>query len=257
MDEKKIEESLSELLPDRAPLPGEINAREIAVKAKAREIRADKEVAELRKLKAAEKARLKRAEANQAKATEMGITLKKGQKLKDAEKAAYHRERVEALEAIEAEVVQPLDVNNIAKAAKASGKRVPAQLLDKALQLQGTSRPEMTKLLTSLGINLSVQLTKQDTANLLACLLTCNETQLEALKNNSRVPVVIKAVINRLKQDMTEGKLNTIEMLWDRIFGNGPMSLDLPKAQQVRTGILPDVPVSREAYVVIRDTLMK
>lgn len=125
------------------------------------------------------------------------------------------------------------------------------------LRLQGTSRPEIAKLLLSLNINLSVQLTRNDTANLLACLLTCNETQLRALRADGKVPVAIKMVIGKLLKDMQKGEMDTVERLWDRVFGKGPLQMSLPTDLQAKTGILPDAPVSREAYVIIRDTLMK
>ena len=51
--------------------------------------------------------------------------------------------------------------------------------------------------------------------------------------------------------------IETIEKLWDRIFGKGPMQLNLPEQQQLQTGIIPNVPISREAYVIIRESLIK
>ena len=35
------------------------------------------------------------------------------------------------------------------------------------------------------------------------------------------------------------------------------MMLNLPEQTQQMTGIIPNTPVSREAYIVIRDTLLK
>lgn len=123
------------------------------------------------------------------------------------------------------------------------------------LRMQGTSRAEVLKLMSSLNINLNVQLTRQDTANMLACLLTCNEQQLKALYNNKKIPIVIKTVIRRLLEDSNLGNIETIEKLWDRIFGKAAMSLNLPEQAQV-AGILPNTPVSREAYLIIRETLI-
>lgn len=128
--------------------------------------------------------------------------------------------------------------------------------ISKSLSLQGAARADVVKLLNSLNINLNVQLTKSDTANLLACLLTCNETQLNALLTNTKVPIVIKTVIRRLLTDVQKGDMATIEKLWDRVFGKGAMSLELPE-QTLAAGLIPNTPVSREAYIVIRDTLMK
>ena len=49
----------------------------------------------------------------------------------------------------------------------------------------GTTKRDVLKLLNSLNINLSLHLTQADTYNLLSCLLTCNDAQLNALYNNS------------------------------------------------------------------------
>lgn len=126
-----------------------------------------------------------------------------------------------------------------------------------ALAMQGTTRPEVARLLTSLGVNLSVQLSKNDTANLLAVLLTCNETQLLALYDNPRIPVAIRTIIKRILDDSKTGSMAAIERIWDRVFGKAPLRMDLPEQTQLQTGILPNTPISREAYIVIRDTLLK
>lgn len=91
----------------------------------------------------------------------------------------------------------------------------------------------------------------------MACLLTCNEAQLAALYNNKKIPIVIKTVIKRLQEDAKLGNIETVEKLWDRVFGKGQMQLNLPEQQQLQTGIIPNVPVSREAYLIIRENLIK
>ena len=140
---------------------------------------------------------------------------------------------------------------------------VPSAYLN---SLKGTTRPEVAKLMQTLNINLDVALSKKDTADLLAALLTCNETQLDALEKNKKVPVVVKIVIKRIKEDLKNGSLTTIDYLWDRIFGkdsfNAPVAGTTPDPlsltrSSIRQGHIPDVPVSREAYILIRDTLIK
>ena len=86
---------------------------------------------------------------------------------------------------------------------------------------------------------------------------TANENQLKAIYKNKKVPVAIKTVIKRLLDDATLGNIETVEKLWDRIFGKAGMMLNLPEQTQQMTGIIPNTPVSREAYIVIRDTLLK
>lgn len=123
------------------------------------------------------------------------------------------------------------------------------------LAMQGTTKPEIVRLMSQLNINLNVQLSKTDTSNLLACLLTANESQLKALYQNKKVPVAIRTVIKRILDDSKLGNIETIEKLWDRIFGKTGMLLNLPE-QATAAGIIPNTPVSREAYILIRDTLL-
>lgn len=261
MKTDKIAKDLSDILPSRPTVPGMSNPdTSKLVEQEATRIKAKADAKELARIKYLEKQRLRNLEAKQQKrqtlAEELGLdSIPDGQTEFQAKQIAEQRKRVEAVEAIEAQIVEPLKATELAESS--NGKSTYSSTITKALQLQGASRPEITKLLTSLNINLSVQLTKQDTANLLACLLTCNEAQLQALYNNKKIPIVIKTVIKRLQEDARLGNIETVEKLWDRVFGKGQMQLNLPEQQQLQTGIIPNVPVSREAYIVIRDTLLK
>lgn len=262
MKTDKIAKDLSDILPSRPVVPGMSNPdTSKLVEQEATRIKAKANAKELARIKYLEKQKLRNLEAKQQKrqslAEELGLdSIPDGQTEFQAKQIAEQKKRVEAVEAIEAQTVEPLKVTELAEQHN-SGKATYSSTVTKAMQLQGASRPEITKLLTSLNINLSVQLTKQDTANLLACLLTCNEAQLAALYNNKKIPIVIKTVIKRLQEDAKLGNIETVEKLWDRVFGKGQMQLNLPEQQQLQTGIIPNVPVSREAYIVIRDTLMK
>lgn len=128
----------------------------------------------------------------------------------------------------------------------------------------GTTKRDVVKMLDSLGINLNMYLTRADTYNLLSCLLTCNEAQLEALYKNPKVPLAIKTVIKRLQEDSRLGNIETIEKLWDRIFGKADKAkIELPagviqQGTQIQgvQGIIPNTVVSREAYMIIRDTII-
>lgn len=258
MKTEKIAEQLIDILPNRPIAPGMDNPQTSElVEQEASRIKAKRDAKEIAKLKYAERQKLKslqaKEERRQALAEELGLDeIPDGQTDHQAIMIAEQQRKVEAIEAIEAEIVEPLSVTEVAARSGASAAKI-----NQALQLQGASRPEITKLLTSLNINLSVQLTKQDTANLLATLLTCNEAQLTALYNNKKIPIVIKTVIKRLLEDTKLGNIETVEKLWDRVFGKGQMQLNLPETQRLETGIIPNVPISREAYIIIRDTLLK
>lgn len=123
----------------------------------------------------------------------------------------------------------------------------------------GTTKREVVKLLNSLNINLSLNLSQSDTYNLLGCLLTCNEMQLNALYNNNKVPLAIKIIIKRMLNDAKLGEIGTVEKLWDRIFGkaNKAATLEIPGIEpNVTQGIIPNTIVSRQAYTIIRDTII-
>ena len=42
----------------------------------------------------------------------------------------------------------------------------------------------------------------------------------------------------------------------NRLRYKGAMQLNLPEQTQTQTGILPNTPLSREAYIIIRETLI-
>lgn len=169
----------------------------------------------------------------------------------------------EAIETIEAEdesmpAATAIEIGN--EVAKMHGQPtidMASQTAQSIMALQGTTKPEIVRLLTQLNVNLNLQLTKTDTANLLACLLTANENQLKALQKNKKVPVAIRTIIKRILDDSKLGNIDTVEKLWDRIFGKTGMMLNLPEQTQQATGIIPNTPISREAYIIIRDTLIK
>lgn len=262
MKTDKIAQKLADILPDRPIVPGMSNPdTSKLVEQEATRIKSKRDAKELARIKYLEKSRLRslkeKQEKRQSLAEKLGVEeIPDGQTELQAKRIVEQQKRVEAIEALEAQTVEPLKATELAERHN-SGKGSYSSAVRSALQLQGASRPEITKLLTSLNINLSVQLTKQDTANLLACLLTCNNSQLQALMTNKKVPVVIKTVIKRLIEDEKLGNIETIEKLWDRIFGKGPMQLSLLEGQQLQTGIIPNVPVSREAYLIIRENLIK
>lgn len=128
-----------------------------------------------------------------------------------------------------------------------------------------TSRYDVNKLLSQLNINRDVQLSKRDTADLLASILTCNETQLQALISNPKIPVSIKTIIKRIQLDANLGNIETVEKLWDRLFGKQGLQDQTSISSQTigatrpdgSCNIIPQTPISREAYVILRETLLK
>ena len=94
---------------------------------------------------------------------------------------------------------------------------------------------------------------------MLKTLLTCNETQLNALFHNAKLPVALKIIIKRILKDIQNGNTETVERLWDRIFGKTGMSDPAQVGGNMSdsiNSIIPGAPISREAYVFIRDTII-
>lgn len=122
-----------------------------------------------------------------------------------------------------------------------------------------TTRVEMQQLLLALNLSSSMQMTNKETSDMLKTLLTCNETQLTALFHNAKLPVALKIIIKRILQDIKNGNTETVERLWDRIFGKTGMSDPAQVGGNVSdsiNNIIPGAPISREAYVLIRDTII-
>lgn len=231
-DYKKTEKDILDLLPDRGNSinHGMSPMRDEKIKKTVQKEQEKLTARELAKAKFKEKKQLETLE-RKIKDPESFLPEDKREKLQEK------RMNIEAIEAVES---QPVPV-------------VPENILP----LVGTTKPQVAKLLQSLNINTSVYLSKSDTYNLLSCLLTCNEQQLNAVYNNKKVPVAVKTVIKRLLEDAKLGNIETVEKLWDRIFGKaGQVTLELPQASQTANGIIPNTVVSREAYMIIRDTII-
>lgn len=166
---------------------------------------------------------------------------------------AQQRAKIEEIEALEAENVTDEFIREHTAPRSLARTRKPLRGM---VDLQSTTPTEVQALLANLGVNLNLHLTKNDTANLLSCLLTCNEQQLLGLMDNSKVPIAIKTVIKRLLDDASKGNMSTVEKLWDRVFGKTAMVETAAVPDGSMPGLIPNKPVSREAYIVIRDTII-
>lgn len=139
-------------------------------------------------------------------------------------------------------------------------------------------RDRASALLESLGLTSpdTAQMSRADLAAVLEVLLSADEASLRALHDRPDTPTSLKTIIRRVLADMQSGSLKALHSLWDRLYGRAPLtapdtpspsspsqssSPSSPSGQQalqdVLQGVLPQTPVSREAYIVIRDTLMR
>lgn len=235
MDKKAYETGISSILPERDEFDDNFDSTEL----RSSTVQSASSAAEL-KHNAAVIAKMKLKEKYALKKAEEKATAKA-----EAEKAIA-QENLATLEVIES--------SPDAQAFLAGSNDITPY--------SGTTKKDVVKLLNSLNINLSLHLTKNDTYNLLSCLLTANESQLLALYNNNKTPLAIKTVIKRIMDDAKLGNIETVEKLWDRIFGKtDKMMLNMPQTQEMQIqglpgGIIPNTVVSREAYTIIRDTII-
>ena len=244
MDYETIKSDIAELLPPEQPssVLGTTSAREEHLD-KATDKIIQKEVSkEITRLKAQETRRLN-AELS---GVPLGRTARTHAIIQEQER------KLEALDAIQAEIDRD-PKTAIATVASKVAPYVP---------VQSTTSADVNRLLANIGVNLDVRLTKNDTSKLLATLLTCNEQQLSSIENNPKTPLVIKTLIRRLQKDALRGDTDTIEMLWSRIFGKagfdeaGPANTPSAPTIDPSSGI-PSTAISREAYILLRDTLIK
>ena len=155
---------------------------------------------------------------------------------------------------------------------------------------QENLKPEVARLLASLNMNLDLSLNGRQTELLMSSLLACNEHQIAAILDNDKTPIAVKLMAKRLKDDLKAGSTTALTDLWDRLFGKGILDINGQAAEYKRSlsakqqtsqtvvnlggntqvvngrvlngqdtnrllhdAALPDQPLSREAYQMIRD----
>ena len=250
MTKETLAADIQALLPDR---PAGINDELSDIRSESAEKAADKVV---QAQTAKEIAKLKRQAQVAAKREAEGIPEGRTAHQHSVLSVIEEREAREA--AMERELREDpaaLVPNLITKEVVASPT---ATAPEKLAVLASTTKADVARLMSSLNMNLNLRLSKTDMSNIVACLLTCNEAQLKAIANNPKVPVVIKTIIKRLQEDMKLGSMGTINDLWDRVFGKAGLLQDAPTAGPgEQQGLIPGTPISREAYILLRDTIIK
>lgn len=242
MDTEKYKSSINSILPDRDELNENYDYQT------AQQANLHKAVDEkVERVNAAQLARIKLREKQEMEKLEKRKTDPKyGMSKQELQKYNDEQERIR-------ENIAEVEVIQESPEAQAFLSKGPSDLDP----YSGTTKRDVVKLLSSLNINMSLNLSRSDTYNLLGCLLTANETQLNALFKNPKIPVAIKTVIKRLLDDSRIGNIETVEKLWDRIFGKADkIALNMPTQLPTQQGIIPNTVVSREAYVIIRDSII-
>lgn len=113
------------------------------------------------------------------------------------------------------------------------------------------------QLLKKLNIDTRISLSKSELNTVVSGLLMCSEPQLKHVMANSKTPIVVKIIIKALLADLKASSIDIVERLWDRLFGKATQVVQETKSTSVLHGIIPGAqgPVSREAYILIREQL--
>ena len=138
---------------------------------------------------------------------------------------------------------------------------------------QENLKPEVARLLASLNMNLDLSLNGRQTELLMSSLLACNEHQIAAILDNDKTPIAVKLMAKRLRDDLKAGSTTALTDLWDKrslsakqqtsqtvvnLGGNtqvvnGRVLNGQDTNRLLHDAALPDQPLSREAYQMIRD----
>ncbi len=95
----------------------------------------------------------------------------------------------------------------------------------------------------------------EDAIKLMTFILMCNRSQLETMIKHVDLPVFLLCLIKGILSDTQNGMTNTVERLFDRIFGRSMQPVELTGAN--RTPLIPDKPMSRKSYEAMLEELQK
>ena len=246
MSKDELKDNLDGILPDS--LSG-VNSLMFSDRSETLEGAADKHIEDqaLKQVRR-EKRRAKQALAREAQRAEAGIP--EGRTAIQHARITALEKQVEDAEAIEAAVSPGM---SLVESINNSPSRLASRNI---VEVQGATKGDVGRLFASIGLNTNFGMSKKDTRDMVASLLLCNENQLIAIASNPKVPVAVKTIIKSLLNDMKYGNTETVDKLWDRVFGRD-ISAQADAQQAQAQGAIPNAPISREAYIILRDTLIK
>lgn len=93
----------------------------------------------------------------------------------------------------------------------------------------------------------------EDATKLMTHILMCNRSQLEAMIKNTDLPIFLLCLIKGILTDTANGQTNTVERLFDRLFGRSMQPVEITGAN--RTPLIPSKPMSRKSYEAMLNEL--
>lgn len=89
-------------------------------------------------------------------------------------------------------------------------------------------------------------ISKEDTVRLLRHILNCSKAELELIARNHDLPILILSQIQAIVSEIKNGKTDTVDKLFDRIYGKTPTTMEVTGAQG--SPLIPETPMSRQEY---------
>jgi len=98
------------------------------------------------------------------------------------------------------------------------------------------------------------QISKADVLRLMAYLLSCTKTEIEVMLRNPELPFAIVGQIRAMITDVQNGKTDTIDKIFDRVYGKATTPMEITGAGG--SPLIPDKPMSRKDYVKLLNDMM-
>ena len=99
----------------------------------------------------------------------------------------------------------------------------------------------------------SRQISREDANKLLWHILCCNKADFEAMSRNSDLPISLLSQIRAIAEDLKNGKTNTVDKIWDAIWGKSFQTMELTGAKSLP--LIPAGPMSRKGYLKLLEDI--
>ncbi len=118
-------------------------------------------------------------------------------------------------------------------------------------------KPSRLKILQAIfnSLDENERLSKEDILKLLEYIIICNKAQLETIARNPDLPMIIVNQIKAIVTDLASGKTDTVDKIFDRLYGKATISLEVTGAAGVP--LIPDKPMSRKEYETMYEQLIQ
>ena len=99
----------------------------------------------------------------------------------------------------------------------------------------------------------SKEISKEDALKLMTKVLMSSKADLEAMARNADLPIAIACQIKAIVTDMQNGRTDTVDRLFDRLYGKSIQPMELTGAEG--TPLIPKEPMSRKEYAAMLNKL--